>query len=240
MTSDALKQISLLQELEIGIETIKSALSIIQSIHSNHIPIFLIFLILSTGLERVFKVVIGLRMLTDHQRFLSEKMLREYGHDLCKLKGDVLSSCFDEQKLDSQIKREDYEFISNDILLNELLMHLSEFGKNGRYVYMNRIADENATGKWLSHRWEEIEHIIIPVTTAVALFKEEKYEEYMEIISNELVKCIERLLGALGRTITLGGMNKQANSAGTLLYDFMIRDSELGRKRYELFGYTPV
>ena len=241
MTSDALKRISLLQELEIGIETIKSALSLIQSIHPDNIPIFLIFLILSTGLERIFKVVIGLRMWTDLHRFLTEEELRAYGHDLSRLKRDLLSSCFDRQNLDSQIKRDDYEYLRDDKLLNALLMHLGEFSKNGRYVYMNRIADDNATGKWLSHRWEEIERQIIPLTTALELDKEGKYDEYTKVISDALVKCIERLLGALGRIITLGNMNAEANSAGTLLYEFvLIRNSELGKKRYKLFGPTPI
>lgn len=52
MGNDDLKQISLLQELELGVETIKSALSLIQSIQPYRTPIFLIFLILSTGLYR--------------------------------------------------------------------------------------------------------------------------------------------------------------------------------------------
>ena len=55
------------------------------------------------------------------------------------------------------------------------------------------------------------------------------------------MKCIERLLGALARTVTLGEMDKNSNSAGTLLYDFLsIRESQLGSKKYELFGYSPI
>ena len=241
MTEKALRSISLYQELELGVETTKSALSLIQAIEPDRTPIFLIFLVLSTGLERIFKVLLGLRMLTDQGRFLSENELRTYGHDLCKLKSDVLSQCFDEQKLNTQIEHEDYDFVSNDVLLNKLLEHLSEFAKKDRYVYMSRIADENATGKWLSHRWEEIESAIIPTDVAVESVVQGRQKQYKEEISTRLVICVERLLGALVRTITLGGMNGQANSAGTLLHDFLsIRDSELGKKKYELFGFTPV
>jgi hypothetical protein len=106
---------------------------------------------------------------------------------------------------------------------------------------MNKISNENSTGKWLSHRWEALENKIVPQHKAIELIENNRQEEYIEIIALSLVKCIERLLGALARTVTLGKMDKDANSAGTLLYDFLfLRESQLGAKKYELLGYSPI
>lgn len=242
MDNKALKQISLIQELELGIEAVKSGLSIIQSINFQRTPSFLIFLILSTGLERILKVIIGMRLLSDNKPFPTEKELKtKYGHNLIKLRNEVLDICYNKEKLSPPILLEDFNFLQKNIILNELLTHLSEFATKDRYVYMNRISNENSTGKWLSRRWDELENKIVPQNKAIELIENNRQEEYIEIISESLVKCIEQLLGALARTVTLGKMDKSANSAGTLLYDFLfIKESQLGTKKYELFGYSPI
>jgi hypothetical protein len=242
MDKKAIKQISLIQELELGIETVKSGLSIIQSISFQRIPSFLIFLILSTGLERILKVIIGMRLLSDQKPFPTEKELKsKYGHSLIKLRDEVLAICYVKKTLSPPIISDDYYFLKDDSFLNELLTHLSEFATKDRYVYMNRISNENSTGKWLSHRWNELENKIVPQNKAIELIENNREEEYNEIIAVSFVKCIERLLGALARTVTLGKMDKNSNSVGTLLYDFLfIRESQLGTKKYELFGYSPI
>jgi len=93
------------------------ALSLIQSTKPLKVPIFLIFLTLSTGLERVFKILIGLRKLTDENSFLSEKELRKYGHDLCSLKNDVIKTCFNKKNIHSEIQNNDLDFIKNKLAL---------------------------------------------------------------------------------------------------------------------------
>ena len=242
MGNKVLKQISLIQELELGIETVKSGLSIIQSIEFQRTPSFLIFLILSTGLERILKIIIGMRLLSDHKSFPTEKELKKkYGHSLIKLRNEILNICYDEKKLSPQIIHEDFNFIKNDVILNELLKQLSEFATKDRYVYMNRISNENSTGKLLSNRWEEIENKIISNKESLELIQNNRDKEYIEIISKSLVNCIERFLSALARTITFGKMNKDSNSAGTLLYEFLfIKESQMGTRKYDLFGYSTI
>ncbi len=242
MDNKVLKQISLIQELELGIETVKSGLSIIQSMKMQCTPSFLIFLILSTGLERILKVVIGMRLLSDNKSFPTEKELKKnYGHSLIKLRNEILTICYNKDKLSPPIILEDFNYIQKDIILNELLNQLSEFATNDRYVYMNRISNDKSTGKWLSSRWEEIENKIVSRKEAIELIQNNRNEEYIEIVSKTLVKCIERFLSALARTITLGKMDKDSNSAGTLLYDFLfMKESQMGTKKYDLFGYSNI
>jgi hypothetical protein len=243
MSNSQAQRISIIQELELSIETIKSALSIIQRMEFQKTPSFLIFVLLSTGIERLFKVIIGLRLLSDGEKFPSVSDLKnskEYGHNLTKMKSKILTLCFkDNQK--PQIVKEDREFLENDTLLKELLAHLTDFSLSDRYVYMNSIANEEFTGKWLSHRWEEIERIIISPSDAAKLISDGKANEYKEFISHSLVVVIEKLLGVMCRTITLGKMDSDANSAGTLLFEFLfLRKSDLGKRRYDLFGFSPI
>lgn len=235
MAKNSLQQISIIQELELSIETIKSALSIIQSIEYQKTPSFLIFLLLSTGIERLFKLIIGMRLLSNGKEFPTEAELRNnktYGHNLSKMKKNLLSLCFEENPTIPIIKN-DKHFLKNDAVLNELLVHLSEFALGDRYVYMNKAANDSSTGKWLSHRWDEIESKVIPQGEAIKMMLDNDESRYKSIISRQLVVTIERLLGAVCRTITLGKMDGDSNSAGTLLYDFLfLKDSDLGQRRY--------
>ncbi len=241
MTDSPLKKISLIQELDLAVETVKSGLSLVQSIQPYRTPVFLIFLVLSTGLERIMKIVLGMRLLTDEGRFLSRDELQRYGHNLRKLAEAVLDRCFNGEATTPPIRRDDYLYIRNDELLNTLLCQLSEFAVRDRYVYMNGIVEPESLGTWLGDRWGQIENVVIPPGEAVKYFQDGKEEEYKNWISLSLTICVEKLLGGLGRSITLGDMNKEANSAGTLLYDFvLIREKEFGAKKYELFGHTPI
>jgi len=241
MAKHPLQQISILQELELSIETIKSALSIIQKIEHKKTPSFLIFLLLSTGIERLFKLIIGMRLLSDGQQFPTEDELkRKYGHDLTKLKRKLILLCFSGPS-SVPITKEDKSFLENDVLLNELLLHLSEFALKDRYVYMNKIANEKSTGKWLSHRWEEIESKIVPQEQAIEMVLNNKENEYKGIISLHLVITVERLLGAVCRAVTLGKMDSDSNIAATLLYNFLfLKESDLGKRKYDLFGFSPT
>ncbi|WP_341327540.1 hypothetical protein [Methylotuvimicrobium sp. KM2] len=241
MAKHPLQQISIIQELELSIETIKSALSIIQKIEHQKTPSFLIFLLLSTGIERLFKIIIGMRLLSDGKQFPTEEELkRKYGHDLSKLKRKLLALCVAKPP-SVPVSKEDKDFLENDVVLNELLAHLSEFALKDRYVYMNRIANEESTGKWLSHRWDEIESKIVPQKQAIEMILNNKQNEYKSIIALQLVITVERLLGAVCRMVTLGKMDGDSNSAATLLYDFLfLKESDLGKRNYDLFGYSPI
>jgi hypothetical protein len=148
--------------------------------------------------------------------------------------------CFEEHP-SVPIIRDDKEFLESNSVLNELLLHLSEFALRDRYVYMNRISNEESTGKWLSHRWDEIESKIVPQDEAIQMILKNKENEYKEKISKNLVITIERLLGAVCRTITLGKMAGDSKSAGIILYDFLfLKESELGKRSYDLFGFSPI
>jgi hypothetical protein len=241
MAKKPIQQISIIQELELSVETLKSALSIIQKIEHQKTPAFLIFLLLSTGLERLFKLIIGMRLLSDGGNFPTERELKkDYGHNLITLKRKLLQLCFEEHP-SVPIIRDDKEFLESNSVLNELLLHLSEFALRDRYVYMNRISNEESTGKWLSHRWDEIESKIVPQDEAIQMILKNKENEYKEKISKNLVITIERLLGSVCRTITLGKMDGDSKSAGTILYDFLfLKESELGKRSYDLFGFSPI
>lgn len=239
MAKSQIQQLSIIQELELSLDTIKTTLSIIQKIKPQKTPYFLIFLLLSTGIERLLKVVIGMRLLSNGSDFPTEKELKNYGHDLRKLTSKFVSLCYDRNLSVPTIVKEDRNFLERDILFNRLLLHLSEFAQKDRYVYMNRISNEASTGEWLSRHWEDLENMIIPINEAVKMMAEGQASEYKSKVSKSLVIVIEKFLGCICRSITLGKMDQDARSAGTVLYDFLsIRESELGSRNYELFSFS--
>ncbi len=242
MDTAAIQKISLFQELDLAVEAAKSGLALIQSIEPGKVPVFLAFLVLSTSLERILKIILGMRLLTDEGRFLTkDELQKQYGHNVRKLTEAVLEKCFDGEKTSPPIRKDDYCYLKSNDLLNAILAHLSEFAVRDRYVYMNGIIEPSSLGKWLGTRWQEIEQIIIPCEEAVAYLGEAQQEKYTARISSELVVCIEQFIGALGRCVTYGEMNSDAKSAGTVLYSFvMLRKEQLGTTKYELFGHGPI
>jgi len=182
-----------------------------------------------------------MRLLSNGEPFPSIKELKDkYNHNLTNLKTNLISLCF-AQNSSIPIIEIDKEFLKEDVLLNELLLHLTDFANGERYVYMNNISKQESTGKWLSSRWNEIESKIVPAEQALQMVLNGQENEYKLMISRNLVLVVEKLLGALCRTITIGKMDKDSNGAATVLFDFLLlKESELGTRNYELFGPSPV
>jgi hypothetical protein len=75
----------------------------------------------------------------------------------------------------------------------------------------------------------------MPRERRLRLIEDGELDEIRIEATNKIVKCIERYLRALARTVTLTGYDGEVKSLGTDAFDFLMkRDDELGSEEYDI------
>jgi hypothetical protein len=81
-----LSRIYLLMEIDNSIYLVEVALATLQKYGESRGGNFLFMLLMSTGLERLMKIIMNLSEYKESNRFLSSSELKNYGHDLIELR----------------------------------------------------------------------------------------------------------------------------------------------------------
>jgi len=106
----------------------------------NHEDYYFVFLYLSIGFEFLMKIMIFFKSYEDKNSFLTEKKLRRMGHDLDKMREDIIKN-YDKIPEDNLKKYRKIEndkiFISKNILLIYLIKLIAKFAIGDRYFELN-------------------------------------------------------------------------------------------------------
>lgn len=209
------EQIYLLKEIDISISTIEAGLSILQK--SQEVRRYFAFLILlSTGLERLMKIVLSLRAYQVSGSFLSNSELKGFSHRLNDLRNEIINECFTPQYIKDPSAQEDLDFLKNDELLNEMLEILADFAQRDRYIYLDGIDEPKKVGQLPENRWDKLKANISQ--------------------SNEtLVACLERFVRALAKVLVLTELEKDVHVYSPSLHIFLeLSTNYLGQRNYEI------
>ena len=105
----------------------------------------LIFLFLSRGFELLMKSMVCFKSYEDDKSFPTEKEMKDMGHDLDKLRKEIIRN-YDKVPENASEKYQEIEndkkFISNDDTLIKLIKLLTNFSKSGRYFELDLITKE--------------------------------------------------------------------------------------------------
>ncbi len=151
------------QELEVAVNAIESGFAILQGGNIYRRNEFAFLLLLTTGLERVMKVILHLNSQHTRGTFLSGDEVRRLSHDLVALRDEVILRSYTVEYLRRPVAVEDQEFMRDDFLFGRLLAVLSDFARRDRYIYLDSIANPNlpdAEDRWPSRRWNGLELFI--------------------------------------------------------------------------------
>ena len=235
---ESVKRLHLIEELRVAVNTIKSGLGILQqSVTVVDRKYFLFMLVLSTGLERYMKVLLCLQSLDETGNILSSNELQNFGHNLISLNDAIADRCFTEEAMKRSAMRKDLEFIQEGELIGKTLTVLSDFAdaSKDRYIYLEGANNPGHDRDWLDRKWESIEDLTMPRERRLRLIEDGELDKIRIKATNEIVKCIERYLRALARTVTLTGYDGEVKSLGTDAFDFLMkRDDELGSEEYDI------
>ena len=227
--NETLKTVCITAEIEDSIELISTGLKIIQnrtlSEYKFHLPI----LLLSSGIERLLKLIIYFGYNKTHDSFPTQKYLKNLGHNIIELKLCVLNNYY---STPNDAMEKDLTFLRNDENLNNLLDILSKFGTGARYYNLDLITGGQSPYDFHS-AWACLEINFLDIVTGGQQIKYSKRNENYRKIKKEIIILIERFIRALVRQFTLGYIKDQAKIYSNLVKKFLnISDSKLGRINY--------
>ncbi len=206
-----------------------------------HLPL----LLLSSGFERLMKVVICCHHLRTTNAFpgrreFSKKPQAKHPtptHDLTWLLDKIVRTCFSDEYL-SQVPAAmaDIEFLRTDVRLRRIIDIMSQFAQSARYYNLNVVFDDPEPGPSPDDEWQKLEmevlqddpmwmkHIADPKqTNAIHL-----------LINRKLTVHCERLARSLSRLFTIGGLGQLAKQISPHAHHFLsLMDDDLGVVDYE-------
>jgi len=201
-----------------------------------HLPI----LLLSSGLERLMKVVICCYYLETTGEFPDRKALspnRKPTHDLTWLKEKITLDCFSDEYV-SQIPaaRTDIYFLRNDTRLKRIVKILSDFAMSARYYNLNVVLAYTPPGSSPDDEWQSLEMEILQddPTWKERIADPNQRQSINSQINKELTAHCERLARSLSRLFTVGGLGVLASQISPHTHHFLfLKDKDLGATDYE-------
>jgi hypothetical protein len=237
MTSEAIKDIYLHDELTTSIRLIKLGFGELQNLDMANDFYHLPFQLLSSGLERLMKCHICLGYHELHNSYPDSKTLKAFGgrngHDLIELKKNILSDYFKNQNIQSLI--EDEQFLTNDTDLQTLIYLLSEFGKYARYHNLDIVTAAVNPSVDVKQLWSDYETaIVLADNTLLEKLSDFEYQsEANTFITQSIISKIEKLVCGISRQFTIGRLGKKALQYSPVYFEFiLLRDNQLGVTDY--------
>ena len=200
-----------------------------------HLPI----LLLSTGFERMMKVVVCCHHYGLHGAFPARDCCPSgsRGHDLVWLLEAITERCFSDEYL-AQVPaaRDDIAFLRADRRLLALVQILSDFGQSARYYNLNVVLGEEQPGLSPDDEWQRLEMEILQddPTWKQRITNPGQLPGVYEQINRELTVRCERLARSLSRLFTIGGLGDLAKQISPHTHHFLfLTDFALGATDYD-------
>ena len=232
------RAVGLVQEAEIALELIETGLAILQRSKQYHTRHFSFLLLLSSGLERLMKVMLILRAEATDQPYLSQDDLKSLGHDLKKLRTHVSEKCFTSEYLQQPHAQRDQDFLTGDETLDKMFTVLSDFARQERYAYLNVIVEPKPWEEGPPDvRWGHLEFAQTELDEFWTLFQSNDEALAKQQNVHQLVITMEQCIRAFARLFprnVLGTRGKSIGTARALLNFARLEDAQLGTRQYTI------
>lgn len=218
---DSYKEFSLDTELRASIRLIEIGLGELQNLSPSNNFYHLPFQLLASGFERLMKCHICYGHHEKHESFPSFKELKNAGHDLLELKSSILKDYFQINVI--PLLQDDYNYLSSDEDINQLLDILSEFGKAARYYNLDIVTESTKPIRNVEEEWKAYETKII-LADSTLLRKSVSFEESDEaqqIVTRHIIILLERFVGGLARQFTMGKLGKKAQQHSYVIFRYI-------------------
>lgn len=204
-----------------------------------HMPI----LLLSSGLERLMKVVICCHHLEtkgefpDRSALSKKRRSKNPTHDLTWLLERITQDCFSDEYL-SQIPAAgaDIEFLRTDEKLRRIVQIMSQFAQSARYYNLNVVLGDSDPGPSPDEEWQKLEMEVLqddPNWPEYIANSKQSDAIHCQINRELTVQC-EQLVRSLSRLFTIGGLGALAKQISPHTHHFLfLMDKDLGTTDYE-------
>ncbi|MFC1736986.1 hypothetical protein ACFL1X_12790 [Candidatus Hydrogenedentota bacterium] len=233
------------EELLVSIRLLKSGLRELNRMDGStdffHLPI----LLLSSGFERMMKVVICCHYLKVTGEFpdrsaISKKPQKKKStptHDLKCLLERITQLCFSDDYLSRvPAAKDDIEFLRTDDRLTRMVTILSEFAQSARFYNLNVVLGDASPGPSPDDEWQKLEMELLkddPLWTE-RISDPKQSDAIHAQVNKELTFQCEKLARSLSRLFTIGGLGAQAKKISSHTHHFLfLSDNDLGMTDYE-------
>jgi hypothetical protein len=238
MTDPAWQQIVIGEELLTAVRLLKTGLREVNQMSGAsdffHLPV----LLLTSGFERMMKVVICCHHHREHGEFPARDIFPQgrRGHDLVWLLDTITARCFSAQYLARvPAARNDIAFLQADPELRALVQIFSDFGQSEGYYNLNVVLGEADPGPSPDEEWQRLEMEILqddPTWKQRVTDPSQLPGMYEQVYKEMTIRC-ERLARSLSRLFTIGGLGDIARQISPHTNHFLfLSDSDLGTTDY--------
>lgn len=230
------RRLALSKELEITMTLIRSSFVLLQRgrPYHPHPPHFAFMLLLTSGLERLMKILLMLHEYATTGQFLTEQQMKKRGHDLTKLRDDVITRCFTPIYLAHPHAQNDYDFLLHDPLFEEILSILTQFANRDRYLYLNAISDPDKLWNPPDRLWDQLESKAIGQQRLGELLVTNQLDVRKQEATKHLLSTLERGVRAFARLFILANLGDDAQGQINEVWEFFrLDDTALGTRLYE-------
>lgn len=192
-----------------------------------------IFTMLSIGVEKLYKLTLGLVDLERDGKWPSKAQMKSHGHNLV----DMHDAVFDELRKRTADKSEYvrglFSSVEDDLVVKPLIAALGRYGQSGRFYYLDVLGD--APQEWESpeEHWQHIEDAVMLEPEIKDLFNvamnsisdNELWDSFHRSLHERIALAIERLW----EMIAVSGRNHALGEAGTQ-FGFEVHPRSVGRQ----------
>lgn len=215
------KEVALDRELANADRLIRFGLDALLHLDRRNDFFFAHMLVLSSGLERLMKIVIVLSHRAEQGDYPDKEAAKftgaRTGHDLQILFERIQRDC--RPVNGPPLVLEDWDFACTDQLLSRILGALSRFGVNGRYYYLDTVLGSSPNGQSPDDEWAQIESdatqgagVVAPLNPGTNL------DEALARANRRIRDRLERFVRSLAHLFHYGSLGDLGKTFGSRSY----------------------
>ena len=230
--NDTIRVMALIQELETARDLIKAGFGELQEIRMSNDFYHLPQQLLASGLERLLKCCFCLVYEARNGAFPDKGFLKSIGHSLVNAKQMLIDDYFESNGI--PLLDADLDYLQKDVILDEIISILSEFGKMARYYNLEIVTGSPNPPIDPNSEWERLETKIEDPSPYFAPDSlEALHRDYYPRVNAKIVAKLERFVRAITMQFTLGKHGGRLQQLSPTVFDFiMLEDDDFGTTDY--------
>lgn len=191
-----------------------------------------ILTMLSIGVEKLYKLTLGLIALDVDKQWPSVKVMKANGHKLGDMHQKVIAELRERTRSKSQYIRGLLAEVESDPVVIPVIEALDMYGRRGRFYYLDQLS-ESPQPVSPDDVWQKIELAVLTESDVAALYSRvnanignnEIFDEFKQALNERIAVAVERIWIMIARS----GMNHALGETGTH-FGFEIQPSAVGRQ----------
>ncbi len=173
-----------------------------------------ILTMLSIGVEKLYKLTLGLIALDRDQKWPTKAEMKAWGHQLVPMHQAVMDELRIRTAGKSQYVREILAEVDTDPVIVPTIEALDIYGRMGRFYYLDQLGDAPQLVN-PAHAWQDIEQAVLADPTVAALHRRAMenvgdnvaWDRFTRALHERIAVAVERIwiaIGVCGRNHALG------------------------------------